>query len=271
MAFFKKLFSNNTENKNDTKEKELPKDIATQIVDLLEFDSEIFRNQVDDSKVLQRFNELKEIGNKQGFTPVILVVSDILLEILEIHKEDMQKANETIEDAKSRANAISGKEFLLQRKLDEEKSAIEDGEEFLNDNLIGEYIEAFPLENFISYDISKKDYIDDVIIANIPTLNCWEIPLYIQMGGFNDCPTPEEQSAVCKYWYEKYKAEVSVISSCEIEFYLATPISHEDSYELAEEQFLFCQDRVYQCSRESTIKGLASELTDSSVWYFWWD
>lgn len=271
MGLFKKLFSNNFENKNDIKEKTVQRDIATEMVNLLGFDSEIFKNEIDDKKIIKRFNELKVIGKKQGFTPVMIVVSDTLLEALEFNVEDMQQKNETIEDIKLKANSINGKDFLLKQKDDKEKFGIEDDEEFLSDDLIGEYIEASPIDDFINFTINKKGFIDDIIITNIPTQNSWEIPLYIQMGGYNDCPNPEEQSAVCKYWYEKYGAEISVISCCEIEFYLDKPISDEESYELAEEHFLFCYDRVYQCSQECTIKGLASVLKDSSVWYFWWD
>jgi hypothetical protein len=40
---------------------------------------------------------------------------------------------------------------------------------------------------------------------------------------------------------------------------------------LAWEHFVYCPDRVYQCTRTGTLDELAAELLNAPVWYFWWD
>ena len=90
------------------------------------------------------------------------------------------------------------------------------------------------------------------------------------MGGFNDCPTPAEQAAVFKFWYEKYGAVPGAVTYDNWELYIDKPLKENNELEgLAEEQFAFCYDIVMQGCGD--IRSLASCLRNSHVWYFWWD
>lgn len=43
-------------------------------------------------------------------------------------------------------------------------------------------------------------------LAEIPTVNPWEVFAWLPFGGWNDCPDSEDMMAVFQYWYEKYGA-----------------------------------------------------------------
>ena len=95
-------------------------------------------------------------------------------------------------------------------------------------------------------------------------------PTWFPMGGFNECPLPEEQVAIFKYWYEKYGAAPALVTHDVWELYVENPPNtQEEAESLAWEQYGFCSDIVWQGI--GTVNGLAGTLIHSSVWYFWWD
>ena len=109
-----------------------------------------------------------------------------------------------------------------------------------------------------------------VYLAKMPTPRSWEAPVYIGMGGWNDCPDPAEISAFAKRWHERYGAEVISITHDVMEFVVANPpTTREDALALAKEQYLFCSDIVEQGVGD--ISTLAAALLNSKYWYFWWD
>ena len=91
------------------------------------------------------------------------------------------------------------------------------------------------------------------------------------MGGWNECPAPEEMISICKYWYEKYQAVPAVFTHDVMEFYAPLRLNGVDSVEAAKEHYAFCPDRVDQGTRTYKLSELAAGLEGSQVWYFWWD
>ncbi|MDA0067293.1 DUF4253 domain-containing protein [Brachyspira hyodysenteriae] len=92
------------------------------------------------------------------------------------------------------------------------------------------------------------------------------------MGGFNDCPNPETQASIFKYWYEKYNAYPAVVGYDTWELWVEKqPKTEEEARELAIEHYYFCLDRVDQYSENYDHGKLAGTLLKSDVWYFWWD
>lgn len=49
---------------------------------------EIFEDEENNNVIMRRYKELKEIGKKENFTPLIIVPSDILAETLSFIYED---------------------------------------------------------------------------------------------------------------------------------------------------------------------------------------
>ena len=111
----------------------------------------------------------------------------------------------------------------------------------------------------------------DTLLLEIPVKHPFEIIGYLPMGGWNECPAPEEMIAVCKYWYEKYKAVPAVFTHDVMEFYAPYQLNHVDSIEAAKEHYAFCPDRIDQGTRTYKVSELAAGLEQSDVWYFWWD
>lgn len=116
---------------------------------------------------------------------------------------------------------------------------------------------------------------EEVILAKIPTDKPWELAAWIPMGGFNDCPMPEKQVAIMKYWYKKHQVIPSIVSFNTWEFTVLSydeaggfPIKDKDeAVNLAIEHAAFCQD----VTNDETIGDLAGGLSRSKVWHFWWD
>ncbi|WP_158305365.1 DUF4253 domain-containing protein [Opitutus terrae] len=109
-----------------------------------------------------------------------------------------------------------------------------------------------------------------VYLAKIPTPHTWEVPAYLNAGGWNDCPDPASQVAVLKYWHDKHGAEIYSLTGDVLECLVTRPPStRQAALALAQEQFLFCADVVHQGTE--SIEVLAATLLNSEVWYFWWD
>nr|WP_280518542.1 DUF4253 domain-containing protein [Lederbergia wuyishanensis] len=131
----------------------------------------------------------------------------------------------------------------------------------------GEFSIKEPTNHFLTVEdaIGEK-----VILAKIPTDKPWEVAAWVRMGGINECPLPEQQVAIFKYWYEKYGAIPAVVTPDVWELFVENPpTTQKESESLAWEQFGFCGDIVWQ--GVGTVNALAGTLKNSSVWYFWWD
>lgn len=159
--------------------------------------------------------------------------------------------------------------LLLKQGWNDSVSDEEAGGEF---DLWGNFTAAVPSHELYIHPYQTEPY-PEIIIAKIPTTSAWEVAAWVPMGGFNSCPFPEEQAAVFSHWYQKYGAIPAVVTHDTWEMKLTRPPVDDITAEaLAKEQFAFCSDIVYQAAGSTaSIRGLASQLKDSTSWYFWWD
>ena len=245
---------------------ELPQDYSKEIAACLGCEYEVIKNAEDIFIVMEKYKSLLCHGKSEGFTPVVIIPSSTMCEVLngEDKHDDYDYRPEAIIE---KSRAINVTEFLNQRIAD--ASPIEEEDD--DYDIMGEYSEAEPVNSFISLiDYNTKRPYTTLIIAKIPTDKPWELAAWVPMGGFNDCPHPEEQVAVFKYWYEKYGAVLAVVSYEIWELYVENPVKTKDeAIPLALEQFGFCPDIVLQ--GVDKVNVLAGTLVNSSVWYFWWD
>ena len=241
------------------------------IMALCGFVHELFEREEIDDRLIDRWNGLREQGEKEGFFPLLIHPDDNLIEALafeseaeidEITPESIAALREEIlEEAKE----IDPKAFLEERLAADEFEGRYEGIDIIGDFSDGDHSEDFP------------DYTDIIesasglLIARIPADHPWELAAWIPMGGFNECPMPAEQVAVFKYWHEKYGA-TPIVVSCDNWVFMVSdpPLTDEDAEALAEEQFAFCKDIVFQSDCD-TIRGLASKLIGAASWFFWWD
>lgn len=120
-------------------------------------------------------------------------------------------------------------------------------------------------------DNDKCDKTKEVLIAEIPVENPWEIFAYIPFGGWNDCPSNENIISISKYWYEKYGAIPLVISKNTLEYILESPIKKFEKIRFAEEFYAFCPDRVDKYMFDFNLKKLADYVEKCQTWYFVWN
>jgi hypothetical protein len=218
---------------------------------------------------MDRYLELLALGKTAGFTPLIIVPDDMLCELLEMLLSEDESDSKTNADRRAAilapSNRISGSELLHVRRQKFFSLGVGDSA-----NLIGDFIECEPPNQFGSIaDYTGKPF-ETIIIAQIPTDKPWELAAWVPMGGWNECPSPLEQVAVFKYWHEKFGALPAVVRGDTWEMYVEKPVASEDAaVELAWEQFSFCLDVVFQGAE--SINALASTLLNSHFWYFWWD
>lgn len=243
------------------------KDFAEEIISYgLEhgFQCETIKNAKDVSVVMKKYEDLLIEGRKKDFTPLIIVPDGNLSEAMEYFYSE---GNANIEDViKEGSKEINAENFLNNRI--KEAMPVEEEDDY---DIMGEFVPPENVNSFISLiDYSTGAPYKTIIVAKIPTDKPWELAAWIPMGGWNECPSPEEQVAVFKYWYEKYGAIPAVVHSDIWELYIEEPPKTKDAASsLALEQFGFCSDIVYQ--GVGTINALASNLLNSKYWYFWWD
>lgn len=211
----------------------------------------------------QAYRTAFETGKEGGFFPAILLLEDNVIEWLEyVAKEDYSR------DELIAGCGDDGRDILEERfKGYMEDYEIDNVDEFIGNETDGEIVNHF--SSYISFRANQLE--EDALLLEIPVKNPWEIIAYLPMGGWNDCPAPEEMISVCKYWYEKYQAVPAAFTSDVLEFYAPAKLNGTDSLEAAKEHYAFCTDRVEQGTRTYKVSELAAGLEGSDVWYFWWD
>ncbi|MCL2300951.1 MAG: DUF4253 domain-containing protein [Firmicutes bacterium] len=230
--------------------------------DLLGCEYEYFEDTMG-SDIYARYKELASQGRVEGFTPLVIIPSDPLIELFEelCAQEDAAAHRErTIaEAAQADAQAYFRTE---QERL--EKSL---GKHWMPQ--AGDFCFAQPdLKPPLCYPAMPEE---EALIVKVPTRNPWEVAVWFPMGGFNYCPGPMEQAAVFRYWYEKYGAVPVVLMGHDTWILQVDrpPESDADCEALAREHFIFCLD--IRPPLGDTIREIASHLRGATTWGFWWD
>jgi len=256
-------------------------DIARAMTALLDCPCTYFPAMKDDDELVAAFRAAQERGKAEGFTPVIVSVSDdTLLECItqsmssdlsgpDGYDVDVEAARAYRRDLLSTAEA-SGEEvlhrlFAVQEEyIDEERygfnGPLADGSDIpkSEDRFFGYW-------NFIT----RKTL--PVIIAELPTDKPWQIFAWLPMGGWNECPDTSDMMAVSRSWYERYGAVPCVITSDTLDFELPRPIPVTDAMRLAREHYAFCPDVLDSAAEEYSAGMLGASLLKTRYWTFWWD
>lgn len=162
------------------------------------------------------------------------------------------------------AEAMTAADFLEQRKRECGESGVEPD--------VDEWPAGRIAANELSMhrDLLGKEPKPVVYLARIPTTKAWEIPAHLKFGGWNECPAPEQHVSILRRWTEKHGLEIYAMTGDVLECTVTRPPSNRtDAMALAREQFLYCNDIVYQGTE--TFSLLAATLLHSKVWFFWWD
>src|SRR5439155_9001674 len=93
----------------------------------------------------------------------------------------------------------------------------------------------------------KSNGVDITSLALAPSKTSWQVPAFLRFGNWNACPSPKEHVSIMKRWKELYGAELVGISHDTVEMQVARPpMDRASAMKLAEEQFAYCEDLVYQ-------------------------
>lgn len=233
-----------------------------QIAEGLQCKYTVFEAGADSQQVEKAYLEAYEAGKTRGFWPAVVCLDEYAVEWFGIAQQEYDR------DSILTGSAQSGKKILDERYEENTEYYKEGGmEEF-----IGEETQGEELQHFCGYvSFSGPTLQADTLLLEVPVKNPWEIIAYLPMGGWNECPAPEDMAAICKYWYEKYKAVPAAFTHDVMEFYAPLGLNGVDSLEAAKEHYAFCLDRIDQGTRTGTLSELAAGLEHSKVWYFWWD
>lgn len=239
-------------------------EIAKKIIESVGCPYNVYKSNTSYEEVMSAYADAFERGKREGFTPVVVAVDDVLAETLEF----------SIKDGYS-VDALLKTELGLGKKILEygfEEYTIDADEDFDMDGFIGEFNEKPEVMsgNMALYDYGTGSN-KETIIFEVPTTNPWELVVYVPFGGWNECPMPEEMMAICKHWYEEYKAIPVIISSDMLVMSLPAPVGKERALEVAKEHYAFSCDRVDQCTMTGTLSEVAASIAVSDTWVFWWD
>lgn len=125
-----------------------------------------------------------------------------------------------------------------------------------------------------SFQISEKwvrDRLEDeaLIVLELPLASGYEAPLWVPMGGYNECPLPVYQSVIVKHWQKAYGIKILAVTEDTWTFQAGSrPQTYQDALKLAQEHFIFCQ---YVLDEFPSLGHYADYLMKQDVWYFWWD
>lgn len=136
----------------------------------------------------------------------------------------------------------------------------------LNEQISDSAAEPFSIN---SEWIEQRSENDEIIILHLPVRSGYEAPLWIPMGGFNECPLPQYQSLIFKHWQDRY--DITPLAVSEDTWIIQAgkcPETEEEALRLAKEHFIFCS---YVLEGYPTLGHYANDLMKHKVWHFWWD
>ena len=132
-------------------------------------------------------------------------------------------------------------------------------------SLIEKWPEGIKPNSFIDIQFES-----DIFVILAPTRKSWEVPAFLRFGGWNECPSPEEQVCILKYWNNKYGAEVLAITYDTLECLIShPPQTREQALELSKEQYIY--SGIETIENLSDIVSQAAGIVNNTTWYFWWD
>jgi hypothetical protein len=110
-----------------------------------------------------------------------------------------------------------------------------------------------------------------VAVDLLPVSEGWQVPAFLQEGGWNNCPRPAEHAAMLKHWQERHGADVVVFGEV-TELYVARPPQgRAELLELIKQHLLYGEETIFTIGRSWRLEEMAARLRGSHVWRFWWD
>lgn len=231
----------------------------------------------------QAYDTLIALRNQHAdLVPVVLGDDAELEALLEVVADEERSQQEILDQAEQ----IQVLEWVEQRYQEYQEMMAEFADEFEDEDNEDELdadaeadfeaeeaadeTDLSPRLSTIAYDILSGEAKEKVHIGLLPLAQAWQVPAFLKIGNWNECPDAAVHVAFFKYWYEQYGAVVTAISGDTIEFSVARPPETiEQARILAHQQYMYCADIVDQ--GVETEENLAHTLLNADNWFFWWD
>lgn len=253
----------------------------------------------EDNDIICGYLESLQRSKEGDFIPIIVDISNNLLNAVIMNAViDSDDDSESIMDLGIREDT-NVEDFFKNGTIDFETSEVieryrknmiskdfSNGKELLDEMIDNnrEYFGGYELERdeleveddptADMDDLDLEEQIEkqgEILIAEIPVKNPWEIFAYIPFGGWNDCPGNEDIMAISKYWFEKYGAIPFAISHNTLEYIVEKPVDDEDKIRFTEEFYAFCPDSVDKYMESFNIDKLAKKIYKNKLWNFQWN
>lgn len=253
----------------------------------------------EDNDIISGYLESLQRSKEGDFIPIIVDISNNLLNAVIMNAViDSDDDSESIMDLGIREDT-NVEDFFKNGTIDFETSEVieryrknmiskdfSNGKELLDEMIDNnrEYFGGYELErdeleveDDPTADMDDLDFEEqiekqgEILIAEIPVKNPWEIFVYIPFGGWNDCPGNEDIMAISKYWFEKYGAIPFAISHNTLEYIVEKPVDDEDKIRFTEEFYAFCPDSVDKYMESFNIDKLAKKIYKNKLWNFQWN
>lgn len=242
--------------------------------------TEYFPPMPDDDPLRAALAYATRYGQRDGFVPVLIVEDETLWETLILNSdpendgaEDYKFDPDNVYEYRKKllANPVKDVSEILDRLIGERRCEAQDDEVDWNEEILGKVVGGESIDHNAWWN-SETKLTHPVILAKIPVKNPWEIFAWLPFGGWNDCPSPEDMMAIAKHWHEKYGAAPVVLSHDELEMSVPQAVPVHEALGLAQELYGVCPDVIDQGPEdEATVGHLAASLSQSKLWYFWWD
>ena len=271
--------------------------IYKKFVELLPYPLRLIENPTRTQDVMGPYRELLSEGAREGFTPVILTLTEALLEAMRMNLADWAGCSQEQTDAcaltaytqqlvekyRSALRGTTTMDIAQQAFTGTHPAAAAALFQGAGGGLADFYDHPdFTLHNGSSGSepvFLAAHQVEDgmaqpgslIVIAKIPAQHPADIPVYLPTGGWNNCPSTNTQLAIAHYWYEKYGAYIAAVGGDkELEFNVTRPSTNpEDTKRLAAEQYIFCPELVGPIC--SSFEELAQGIYRNRQWYFWWE
>jgi len=235
------------------------------MVETIGYPHKILSEYTPQEELMQIYQEALQRGESQGFVPVFLSNTTLYLWMEEVSDVNDMSFGQYVKNRIDQLGPIGDGKEIADRKFRELTEPNEEYETYTLEELKGELSGG-----------EKQDYLVDVAcpppvcLFEVPVAHPWEVLLYVPSGACAEYVALEEVIAICKYWYEKYRALPASVSVEGIEFVLPEPVPEGEAFEVAKEIYAFCYDSVALYTESGTLGELADSIRKSRVWSLFW-
>lgn len=237
------------------------------MVEIIGYPYQVFSgDDVSQNQVMDIYQKSLRNGKIRGFVPVF--VSD---DVLTICMEEWENETDLSYGryVKRRIDAMelpdNGKE-IADKKFMELTQPMEEYETYGLEELTGKIAGGERQQYFESVASDIR-----FCLFEVPLDHPWEGLLYIPNVIWEEYVNTGEVLAICKYWYEKYRALPAFISVDRIEFALPEPVPESEAFDVAKQIYAFCDETLPMKTESDTLGELADSIRQSTVWDLWWE